>query len=442
MLFSSATFLFLFLPLTLVLHRLLPGRLRLPFLLIMSLLFYGWGEPRALPLMGLSILISYSAALLAGRYPKRRSLLMYAAVGINLIILIYFKYVQALFPQLSIALPAGISFYTFQAIGYCLDVEKRSIPAEKKLLPFATYIALYPQLIAGPIERYQDIRPQLERPLINWDMFAQGCRLFVIGLSKKMLIANPMGQLWERLLPSMQQNGWAGNWLALLAFAFQIYFDFSAYSDMARGLGKMLGIELQINFRYPYTAGSVTDFWRRWHITLSSWFREYLYIPLGGNRRGLPRQLLNILIVWALTGLWHGASLNFLLWGLYYAFLLMLDKLLLLRFFDRLPRSVAWIRYPLTFLVVLLGWSVFAITDLSELQAFLPRLFSGQMMGSAAAAYLRAYLPLLVLGALASRRWAWKLPPLIENLLLIGLLLLCVAALSWQGYNPFLYFRF
>lgn len=442
MLFSSATFLFFYLPAVLLLCLVLRGWLRIFFLLLTSLLFYAWGEPAAIWLMVLSILIAYTGGMLMERFPERRKAWLWLSAGILLAMLAYFKYAGMVVPGFRVALPIGISFYTFQAIAYAADVYRGDIRAEKDPVQFGTFISFYPQLIAGPIERYGDIRPQMDHIGLSLEGLSEGARLFTIGLSKKLLLANPMGQLWERLRLYPADNGILGNWLAIIAFAFQIYFDFSGYSDMARGLGRMIGVRFSINFNYPYTASSITDFWRRWHITLSSWFREYVYIPLGGNRKGLARQMLNILIVWALTGLWHGAHWNFVLWGLYYAALLMAEKLFLLRWYAALPAMAAWFPRALTLFFVLVGWAIFALTDFAAMGHLLRGMFSGALLGAQTGAYWRAYIPLLVFCAIASIRWKPRLPAWAENLVLAGLFALCVAALATQGFNPFLYFRF
>ena len=442
MLFSSVSFLFFYLPAVLIGQRLLAPRLRLPFLFLMSLVFYGWGEPGTVMLMLLSILVTYACARGMAAFPGRKKALMGLSAASQLLILGCFKYLGLIFPHVRVALPVGISFYTFQAIGYTLDVYRGDIPADTRLVRYGTFITLFPQLIAGPIERYRDIRPQLEEPELSRQGFALGTRLFVIGLSKKLLLANAMGQMWEALKDSPRHNGFLGSWAGLIAFAFQIYFDFSGYSDMARGLGRMIGIRLKSNFNYPYAARSVTDFWRRWHITLSGWFRDYVYIPLGGKRRGLPRQMLNILIVWGLTGLWHGASLNFLLWGLYYAGLLMAEKLFLLKAYERLPAGLAWLSRLVTLAAVLLGWCVFAFTDFGAMRGYLASLWRGPAFSPVSLGIVKAYLPLFALCVTASGPWPARLPKLAEDLALCALLLLCVAALVSQGYNPFLYFRF
>ncbi len=442
MLFSSVTFLFFFLPLVLAGNRWLPQKMRPAFLLIASLLFYTWGEIRALPVMLVCILATYLAGQGMGRYPEKKKLMFISVIVLHLSMLGYFKYAKMFVPGANIVLPLGISFYTFQAMSYCVDVYKgKQQPG--RFVPFALYITFFPQLIAGPIERYSDVEEGLAHPQTLWPDLAEGARLFAIGLGKKLLIANPMGEVWSALSLMPQMNGVVGNWLSLMAFAFQIYFDFSGYSDMARGLGRMMGVPLSRNFNYPYTAKSITDFWRRWHITLSSWFRDHVYIPLGGNRKGLKRQLINILIVWALTGLWHGASLNFLCWGVYYALLLVMEKCFLLKWYEKLPRGMQWLRHGITLLLVLVGWCIFAFDDFGMLLSFLAGLFSGSgWMGREAGAVLVKCLPLMAVAALACIPWKVKLPKAVENGALVLLLVLCVAALAAQSYNPFLYFRF
>ena len=331
MVFSSLTFLFIFLPVTLLGYRLLPKKLRIGFLLLASLLFYAWGEPLYVFLMIGSILVNWGIGFkVTGDGPHRKAWLV-LSVALNLLLLLIFKYtgllwdtVKGLFPAplsekaVAIRLPIGISFFTFQIMSYVIDVYRGKAKAQKSPVLFGAYVSMFPQLIAGPIVRYVDIEAQLDDPDLSLSGFAQGVGLFVVGLGKKVLLANGVAVLWRELAAMPGETGVLGAWVGLIAYTFQIYFDFSGYSDMACGLGRMLGFRFVENFHYPYIAESVTDFWRRWHISLSTWFREYVYIPLGGNRRGLKRQILNLLIVWTLTGLWHGASWNFLLWGLYY----------------------------------------------------------------------------------------------------------------------------
>lgn len=442
MLFSSISFLFLYLPFVLLGNAMLRSKARLVFLFILSLVFYGWGEPGTVVLMLASILVSYVSALDIQRQPQRKKAVLIASVSIQLIFLAYFKYATMFFPTVKIALPVGISFYTFQAIAYVIDAYRGNIPPDRDLIRYGTFITFFPQLIAGPIERYHDIRPQLENPAVKWTNFADGTRLFVIGLSKKLLLANAAGQVWDALKDTPLLNGYMGNWVGLIAFAFQIYFDFSGYSDMARGLGLMMGIKMRPNFNYPYSANSITDFWRRWHMTLSSWFRDYVYIPLGGNRKGLIRQIVNILIVWGLTGLWHGASINFVLWGLYFSVLLILEKLFLLRLYGHLKRSLQWLPRLVTIVLVLISWCIFSLTDLSDIQRYLFGLFSGTAFSAYSMGHTFAFAPLFIVCALASVPIKIRLPGLVEDLALCALLLLCIGALVSQGYNPFLYFRF
>ena len=464
MVFSSLTFLFAFLPVTLLGYRLLPKRLRIGFLLLVSLIFYAWGEPLYVFLMIGSILVNWLIGFrVAAEGPHRKAWLI-LSVALNLLLLLVFKYtgliwdtVKGLFPTplsertVAIRLPIGISFFTFQIMSYVIDVYRGKAKAQRNPIVFGAYVAMFPQLIAGPIVRYVDIEAQLDDPDLSLESFAQGVGRFVVGLGKKVLLANGVAVLWRELSQAPGETGILGAWVGLVAYTFQIYFDFSGYSDMACGLGRMLGFRFLENFRYPYVADSVTDFWRRWHISLSTWFREYVYIPLGGNRRGLKRQILNLLIVWMLTGLWHGASWNFLLWGLYYGVLLLLEKLFLGRWLEKLPKLL---RQLVTFLVAALGWGIFYFTDFSALGAFFASLVGVGNPGLFTArswAWVLGYLPLLLVCAVAAtplgadlnqRLESRKLWPWVRFLLGAGLFLLCLGALASQSYNPFIYFRF
>ena len=464
MVFSSLTFLFIFLPVTLLGYRLLPKKLRIGFLLLASLLFYAWGEPLYVFLMIGSILVNWWIGFkVTGDGPHRKVWLV-LSVALNLLLLLIFKYtgllwdtVKGLFPAplsertVAIRLPIGISFFTFQIMSYVIDVYRGKAKAQKSPVLFGAYVSMFPQLIAGPIVRYVDIEAQLDDPDLSLSGFAQGVGLFVVGLGKKVLLANGVAVLWRELAAMPGETGVLGAWVGLIAYTFQIYFDFSGYSDMARGLGRMLGFRFVENFHYPYIAESVTDFWRRWHISLSTWFREYVYIPLGGNRRGLKRQILNLLIVWTLTGLWHGASWNFLLWGLYYGVLLILEKLFLGRVLQKLPR---FLRRLLTFLVAALGWGIFYFTDFAALGTFFGSLVGVRNPGLVTArswAWVLGYAPLLLVCAVAStplgaeldrRLSERKVWPWVRLLLGAGLFLLCLGALASQSYNPFIYFRF
>ena len=438
MLFSSNTFLFGFLPAVVVLYYLCPRRCRNVLLLVSSLIFYGWGEPKYVLLMLVSILLNYFCGLAAGkRQTQQRSVRGVLIVGVvlNLGMLGFFKYGTFFFGSAfpDIPLPIGISFYIFQAMSYLIDVCRREVEVQKNVLTFGTYVTLFPQLIAGPIVRYRDVAEMLESRRENLPQFSRGVQRFVVGLSKKVLLANTFGSAWNALQVT---TGTAAAWLGLLCYTLQIYFDFSGYSDMAIGLGQLFGFTFLENFNYPYISASITEFWRRWHISLSTWFKEYVYIPLGGNRKGLARQIFNILAVWLLTGLWHGASWNFVLWGGYYAALLILEKCWLLKAGEKLPLVL---RRMLTMVLVMLGWALFYFEDLGALGAFLGRLFTA--VPSAGIAF---YLPVTALGCLcatpALKRV--KLPDAVRWGLCVVLLLLCVASLARQSYNPFIYFRF
>ena len=438
MLFSSNTFLFGFLPAVVVLYYLCPRRCRNVLLLVSSLIFYGWGEPKYVLLMLVSILLNYFCGMAAARQQSRQRStrgVLIVGVVLNLGMLGFFKYGTFFFGSAfpDIPLPIGISFYIFQAMSYLIDVCRREVEVQKNVLTFGTYVTLFPQLIAGPIVRYRDVAEMLESRRESLPQFSRGVQRFVVGLSKKVLLANTFGSAWNALQVT---TGTAAAWLGLLCYTLQIYFDFSGYSDMAIGLGQLFGFTFLENFNYPYISASITEFWRRWHISLSTWFKEYVYIPLGGNRKGLARQIFNILVVWLLTGLWHGASWNFVLWGGYYAALLILEKCWLLKAGEKLPLVL---RRMLTMVLVMLGWALFYFENLGALGAFLGRLFTA--VPSAGIAF---YLPVTALGCLcatpALKRV--KLPDGVRWGLCVVLLLLCVASLARQSYNPFIYFRF
>ena len=460
MLFSSNVFLFAFLPTVLAVYYLVPRVLRNPVLFLVSLVFYGWGEPVYLLLMLAVILLNYGFGLwiwALRRKGKGAKAVLAAGVAANLLLLGYFKYASFLMSAIStvipglqrisvpqVELPIGISFYIFQSMSYIIDIYRDDAPVQKNPLTFGTYVALFPQLIAGPIVRYRDVAQQLSSRRENLNDFSSGVLLFIVGLSKKVLLANPMGEAWLQL---QCETGLAAAWVGLAAYTLQIYFDFSGYSDMARGLGRMFGFEFLENFRYPYISLSVTEFWRRWHISLSTWFREYVYIPLGGNRRGKGRQLLNLLIVWFLTGLWHGASWNFALWGLYYAVLLILEKLFLLRVLEKLPKPA---KHLYTLLVVMIGWALFYFEDLGALGEFMGRLWIPVPASSGSLPLIASFLPLMAVAAFAATPIPASLavkrdtPALrfVKAAAAACALLLCVGALASQIYNPFIYFRF
>ena len=467
MLFSSLTFLYLFLPAVLLAYAVFPARLRNGALLAASLLFYFCGEPEYTLLILGETLVSYLIArwMAGAASPRLRRALLAAELLAALGALGLFKYadfaigtVNALFggalPLLHLALPIGISFYTFQTLSYVIDVYWGRLAAERNFVRYAAYVTLFPQLIAGPIVRYQDVAEDLCGRRMTADGLYEGLSRFVLGLSKKVLLANVLGQLVSDMTLAAERSV-LGAWLLAVGYALQIYFDFSGYSDMAIGIGRVFGLRFPENFNYPYLAHTVTDFWRRWHMTLSSWFRDYVYIPLGGNRRGLPRQLCNILIVWTLTGLWHGANWTFAAWGMYFALLLTLEKLFLLRVLERLPRAVGRIY---TLLAVLLSFVLFQSERFSAALALLSEMFgaAGTALQSSAAVYaLRSYGLLLLMGCigatplpkklaarLGARRWGAGALRALTPAVLLLLLLLCTAYLADGSFNPFLYFRF
>ncbi|MBR4012680.1 MAG: MBOAT family protein [Clostridia bacterium] len=467
MLFSSLEFLYLFLPLTVGVYFLLPSGAKNYVLLLASLIFYGIAQPRLLPLMLAVALFDYGAGLLIWREmargrEKRANVVCAFAIVANILTLFIFKYLDAVFSlfgakPLGIELPVGISFYTFQAMSYVIDVRRRAAWAQKNPFTFVTYVTLFPQLVAGPIVRYCEVDASLADRRHSVSGCAEGVRIFCVGLAKKILLANGAGEQWERLARYSTEGGTVlGAWLGIVFFAFQIYFDFSGYSDMARGLGKIFGFEFPENFRYPYVSRSITEFWRRWHITLSSWFREYVYIPLGGNRGGRLKTYRNLFITWLLTGVWHGAAFNFILWGLYFFLLLAIEKAFLLKVLEKAPRVVSHL-YALFF--ILIGWLIFA-SDGGTLTAAEGARYFGQLFGvgcelvNADALFeLSRSLTFLAIAAVA----ATPLPARIVSLLLkkretavtalmniaaVASLVICTCYLADLGYNPFLYFKF
>ena len=462
--FSSLPFLFGFLPLTLALYFAAPPRWRNLVLLLTSLVFYGWGEPIYLGIMVLSILIDYTHGLLVERYRSRDKLARWfvaESVILNLGLLGFFKYWDFFaenlsrlpgitLPALGLPLPIGISFFTFQTMSYTVDVYRQDAPAQRDIVAFGAYVTMFPQLVAGPIVRYREVAAELKERVNTTADFAAGAGRFTVGLAKKVLLANSIGALWDAELAAQSAGMLTalGGWLGIAAYGFQIYFDFSGYSDMAIGMGRMLGFHFPENFARPYTAASVTEFWRRWHISLTTWFREYLYNPLGGSRRGTARTVRNIFIVWLCTGFWHGASWNFILWGLHFFLWLMLEKYLLKDFLQRLPR---WLRHAYTLLVVFAGWGIFAMEDLSVCGGYFRVCFGGGALWSAVDGYyLRTYAVLLVLltvGSANTVKAVWERLPerareALAPVLMLAGLVLCTAYLVDGSYNPFLYFRF
>ncbi len=465
MLFSSIPFLYVFLPATLLLYFAAPRRMKNAVLLLCSLVFYGWGEPKYLLLMLFSIAQGYLFGLLIEKYrgKTRSAVFFWLSVSLSLLLLAYFKYADFFLdsfravtglsvPALQIALPIGISFYTFQILSYVVDVRRGDASAQKNPIDLAAYIAMFPQLIAGPIVRYTDVAAQLRTRTHTRAGTAAGTRRFVLGLAKKILIANVLGQLVQQF-QTAQDPDTLFHWLYAVGFMLQIYFDFSAYSDMAIGLGAIFGFTFPENFNYPYCSASITEFWRRWHISLGSWFRDYVYIPLGGSRVGKWKLLRNLLLVWAATGLWHGAAWNFVLWGLFYAVLLIAEKFALL---PKLQKHPALGRVY-TLLFVLLGFVLFDAPTLSSAGSRIAGLFggAGAVAGVQSLYYLKSYavvLLLAVLGAtplpkrllarLRKNRVCGVLLDVLEPIVLVALLALCTAYLIDGSFNPFLYFRF
>ena len=421
--FSSLPFLFGFLPITLAIYFDVPLRWRNLALLLTSLVFYGWGEPVYISIMVLSILIDYTHGLLVEKYRSRDKLARWfvaESVLLNLGLLGFFKYWDFFaanlslipgvsIPTLGLPLPIGISFFTFQTMSYTIDVYRQDAPAQRNMVSFGAYVTIFPQLVAGPIVRYKDVAAELIHRTNTASAFAAGARRFTVGLAKKVLLANSIGALWDAELAAQSAGTLTafGGWLGIAAFGFQIYFDFSGYSDMAIGMGQMLGFYFPENFNYPYTAASVTEFWRRWHISLSGWFRDYIYIPLGGNRKGAARQMLNMFLVWAATGIWHGANWNFIVWGLYYFVLLVIEKNFLLKFLKKCPLAA----HIYTLFFVVLGWGIFTANQPgAPLGLLLNKLFVPQG-GISPVYYLRNYGIFLVLGCVCSSvlpRWLWE----------------------------------
>ena len=475
MIFSSLTFLFAYLPLTLAAYFLTPLRWRNLTLLLVSLFFYGWGEPVYIVIMFLSILIDYTHGLLVEKYrdnDKKARWFVAQSVIFNLLLLGFFKYWDFLadnlflltglslpasltllgvtIPLRNIPLPIGISFFTFQTMSYTIDVYRKDASVQRNIISFGAFVTMFPQLIAGPIVKYKTVAEDLNHRVHSTEYFALGARRFCVGLAKKVLLANSIGALWDAQLAAQGAGTLtaAGGWMGLLAFGFQIYFDFSGYSDMAIGLGRIFGFRFNENFDHPYLSTSVSEFWRRWHMSLTSWFREYLYIPLGGNRGGTVKTLRNILIVWFCTGFWHGASWNFIFWGLYFAGWLILEKYVLRSVLKKTP---AWVKHFYTIIVVFVGWGIFAMEDLSVCGAYLANCFGGAPLWSALDGYrLRSYAVTFLVLILASttlgktvwRRLPEKLQKVLTPVLMALSLVVCTAYLVDGSYNPFLYFRF
>ena len=465
MVFSSLIFLFAYLAVTLVLYYVVPFKARNAVLFAVSLVFYGWGEPKYIVVMLFSILVAYIFGFFVGKYresaPKKARTYLIVSVILNLCALLFFKYANffienlALIPGLGglepiegLKLPVGISFYTFQIMSYTIDVYRGDARVQRRIVPFGTYVTLFPQLIAGPIVRYTDINRELKERQINLPQIQDGIKLFILGLGSKVLIANNVGALWTEIEAIGAGEGFLSistplAWMAVFAYSLQIYFDFSGYSLMAIGLGKMLGFEFPKNFDFPYISRSFTEFWRRWHMTLGSWFREYLYIPLGGNRVSRPRLYFNLFVVWAATGFWHGASWNFIFWGLFFFVFLVIERM---GFKQVLERHSAFSHVYVIFFL-LLSWALFAVTDLGMLGDLFTRMFV-PVGGVDWIYYLRNYIVVFILGTVLSTPALKGLYLRLEKnnvfcLIFFGAIFLASTAyLVDATYNPFLYFRF
>ena len=462
MLFSSIPFLFYYLPAVLLLYLITPKRLRNLTLFLTSLFFYGWGEPVYVFLMVGTILIGYILGILIEKLRGKRlgKLFLVLSVAIPLAALGYFKYADFFIENfarafglspvfLGIALPIGISFYTFQILSYTVDVYRGDVAAQKNPIALGAYITMFPQLIAGPIVRYSDIEAQLISREHSFGRIASGVRRFTFGLAKKILIANQLGSLCDVFLSS-QSKSVAFFWIYGIAFSLQIYFDFSGYSDMAIGLGRLFGFEFMENFNFPFISKSITEFWRRWHISLGSWFRDYVYIPLGGNRKGKARHLFNILVVWMLTGFWHGAEWNFVVWGLYFAILLTLEKF----FFGKALEGRKILSHIYVLFTVLISFVIFSANNMGEAAARLSAMFGGgdyPLINAEFVYYLRSFLPLLIIACIGAtpltKRFftetkVGKALSVLEPAAILLLLVLSTAYLVDGSFNPFLYFRF
>ncbi|TCU79272.1 alginate O-acetyltransferase complex protein AlgI [Tissierella praeacuta] len=470
MVFSSILFLFYFLPVVLTIYFISPKKYRNFILFLSSLLFYSWGEPKYIWIMLFSTILDYTCGRLVYRYKDNKDvnkarLWLGVSIFTNLGLLGFFKYSDFFISNinnifgfnislLNLTLPIGISFYTFQTMSYTIDVYRGDTKVQNNIISFGTYVTLFPQLIAGPIVRYQTVAEEINNRIESYDLFSEGIKRFILGLGKKVLLANNIGLLWKNI---SSLNTWdipvLTAWLGILGFSFQIYFDFSGYSDMAIGLGKIFGFNFLENFNYPYMSKSITEFWRRWHISLGTWFREYLYIPLGGNRKGRFKHIRNILIVWILTGIWHGASWNFALWGLFFGVILIIEKLFLLNLLEKLPHYLTRI-YTLS--LVLMSWVIFAFDSIKDGLNYIKILFGfgNNPIFNHTSLYLLytniLLFLILIIGSTDIPKRLWKYMSnrfnnkswIIENIFLLLVLGLSIAYLVDQSYNPFLYFRF
>ncbi len=458
MIFSSITFLFYFLPIVMAIYYIVPNKFKNVVLLISSILFYFYGEPKYVILMIISIIITYIFGILIHKYKKQSKIFLILSISISIGLLIYFKYANFIIQNINlwlknkidfiyVILPIGISFYTFQMISYLIDVYKGEARVQKNIFKLAMYISLFPQLIAGPIVRYTTIEEQIEKREYSFKKFSLGVRRFIIGLGKKVLIADLLGKLNSIMLGSVD-NTVLSYWLYAISAMLQIYFDFSGYSDMAIGLGKMFGFDFLENFNYPYIATSITEFWRRWHISLSTWFRDYVYIPLGGNRVSKLKWLRNILIVWLLTGLWHGASWNFVIWGLYFGIILIIEKVFLGKYIQKIPKILSRIY---TLLVVMISFIIFNGENISSIMQNIGGLFGigcKSIVSQESIYYLRSYFSIIIISIIGATPILKnitnnnKIKNILEPIYLLFILILCTSYIVDGSFSPFLYFRF
>ena len=458
MVFSSITFLFYYLPLVLFCYYLVPYKFKNFILLLFSLIFYAYGEPIYILIMLFSCIVDYTHALIIDKYrgTYKAKFALISSIVINLSLLGFFKYsdffisivnsfTHSNIALLNITLPIGISFYTFQTMSYTIDVYRNETPVQKNIISLSTFVTLFPQLVAGPIVRYSDISHDLNNRVHSFDKFYEGVYRFIIGLCKKVILANNLGLIWYSVKSTPYDSlSLLTSWLGIICFTLQIYFDFSGYSDMAIGLGKIFGFDFLENFNFPYISKSITEFWRRWHISLGIWFRDYVYIPLGGNRCKKSRWFINIFIVWFLTGLWHGASFNFILWGIYFGIILVFEKLFLLEFLKKIPK---WTNHIYTMFLVIIGFVLFEIDNLSDVLTYLNSMFNlnNTIVDKTFFYYLIPNILLILFSIICTT-------PIVKNILyrykyiriivLVLGMILSVAFLADASFNPFLYFRF
>lgn len=472
MVFSSIPFIFYFLPVFLIIYFAVPFKFKNVVILIFSLIFYGWGEPIYISLLVISSVIDYINGIMMEKYKGKRSkqkVFLTISVVMNLGLLGVFKYADLFIGSFNsvtgsnlaltnLALPIGISFFTFQTMSYSIDVFLGNVETEHNFINYMTYVSMFPQLVAGPIVRYADVAKELKKRTINREGVVNGFIRFSMGLFKKVLIANQIGELWDTSLLKVDGLSVCGAWIGILGFALQIYFDFSGYSDMAIGMGGMMGFKYPENFNYPYISKSITEFWRRWHMSLSEWFKLYVYIPLGGNKKGKKRQIINLIIVWTLTGFWHGASWNFMLWGFYFALLLVFEKFLIMPATDKLKKSLKGvtlniykvIEHICTFVLILVSWVMFAVTDFSEMVKYFKHMLgiNAEFTNSYFFYNLTNYGLILMVGIVLSTpiypllKKHVKGLRILKGLILVVLFIVTMSFLVRNTYNPFLYFRF